>query len=155
VDPDKLFGRHLAILGNTGSGKSCSVAGIIRWCLQAAGAVRQRLGNPGSAAARFIILDPNGEDRNTFPDLPPALTIFDVVPHEGTECLRVPAWMWNSAEWSAFAQASPRVQRPLLLEGLRSIRSGASADTSVDRRIAGLFGGHRALIASLIRQGPQ
>lgn len=27
VDPDKLFGRHLAVLGNTGSGKSCSVAG--------------------------------------------------------------------------------------------------------------------------------
>ncbi|MGI4829961.1 MAG: helicase HerA domain-containing protein [Janthinobacterium lividum] len=25
VDPDRLFGRHLAILGNTGSGKSCSV----------------------------------------------------------------------------------------------------------------------------------
>jgi uncharacterized protein len=33
VDPDKLFGRHLAVLGNTGSGKSCSVAGLIRWSL--------------------------------------------------------------------------------------------------------------------------
>ena len=30
VDPDKVFGRHLAVLGNTGSGKSCSVAGLIR-----------------------------------------------------------------------------------------------------------------------------
>ena len=28
IDPDKLFGRHLAVLGNTGSGKSCSVAGL-------------------------------------------------------------------------------------------------------------------------------
>lgn len=27
IDPDRLFGRHLAVLGNTGSGKSCSVAG--------------------------------------------------------------------------------------------------------------------------------
>ena len=25
IDPDRLFGRHLAVLGNTGSGKSCSV----------------------------------------------------------------------------------------------------------------------------------
>ena len=25
VNPDKLFGRHLAVLGNTGAGKSCSV----------------------------------------------------------------------------------------------------------------------------------
>lgn len=31
IDPDRLFGRHLAILGNTGSGKSCTVAGVIRW----------------------------------------------------------------------------------------------------------------------------
>ncbi|MGB9202382.1 MAG: DUF87 domain-containing protein, partial [Terriglobales bacterium] len=36
VDPDKLFGRHLAVLGNTGSGKSCTVAGLIRWSLEAA-----------------------------------------------------------------------------------------------------------------------
>ena len=36
VDPDKLFGRHLAVLGNTGAGKSCSVAGLIRWSLDAA-----------------------------------------------------------------------------------------------------------------------
>ena len=36
VDPDRLFGRHLAVLGNTGSGKSCSVAGLIRWSLEAA-----------------------------------------------------------------------------------------------------------------------
>ena len=36
VDPDKLFGRHLAVLGNTGAGKSCSVAGLVRWSLDAA-----------------------------------------------------------------------------------------------------------------------
>ena len=37
IDPDRLFGRHLAILGNTGSGKSCTVAGVIRWSIEAAG----------------------------------------------------------------------------------------------------------------------
>ena len=36
VDPDRIFGRHLAVLGNTGSGKSCSVAGLIRWSMDAA-----------------------------------------------------------------------------------------------------------------------
>ena len=36
VDPNRLFGRHLAVLGNTGSGKSCSVAGLIRWSLEEA-----------------------------------------------------------------------------------------------------------------------
>src|SRR5690606_922694 len=36
VGPDKLFGRHLAVLGNTGAGKSCSVAGLVRWSIAAA-----------------------------------------------------------------------------------------------------------------------
>ena len=36
IDPNRLFGRHLAVLGNTGSGKSCSVAGLIRWSIEAA-----------------------------------------------------------------------------------------------------------------------
>ena len=36
VNPDKLFGRHLAVLGNTGAGKSCTIAGLVRWSLEAA-----------------------------------------------------------------------------------------------------------------------
>ena len=37
IDPDRLFGRHLAVLGNTGSGKSCSVAAAFQalWSGQA------------------------------------------------------------------------------------------------------------------------
>lgn len=50
VDPDRLFGRHLAILGNTGSGKSCSVAGVIRWSIEAAQASADKRAN-----SRFII----------------------------------------------------------------------------------------------------
>ena len=58
VDPDKLFGRHLAVLGNTGSGKSCSVAGLIRWSLAAAKDALPT-GEPVAAPnARFIVLDP-------------------------------------------------------------------------------------------------
>jgi uncharacterized protein len=61
VHPDKLFGRHFAVLGNTGSGKSCSVAGIIRWSLEAAAARSHAHSDAKPANARFIVLDPNGE----------------------------------------------------------------------------------------------
>ena len=30
IDPDALFSKHLAILGNTGSGKSCTIASLIQ-----------------------------------------------------------------------------------------------------------------------------
>ena len=126
VDPDKLFGRHLAVLGNTGAGKSCSVAGLIRWSLEAA---RDRIQTklPESETgndvpnARFIVLDPNGEYARAFKDL--NVRMFRVEPEDGDKQLRVPAWLWNGAEWAAFTGASPGVQRPLLLNALRRLRS--------------------------------
>lgn len=125
VDPDRLFGRHLAVLGNTGSGKSCSVAGLIRWSMDAAKKVR---GDESDPNARFIVLDPNGEYANTFRDMS-KVRVFAVEPDEGIEQLQVPLWFWNSEEWSAFTQASAKAQRPTLVQALRSVRDGAFTTT--------------------------
>jgi DNA helicase HerA-like ATPase len=121
VDPDRLFGRHLAVLGNTGSGKSCTVAGLIRWCLEEA--QRECSGRPN---ARFIILDPNGEYSHAFTKDNATIRarIFKVNAGEGERPLKVPLWFWNSAEWCAFTQASARTQRPLLRRALREIKAG-------------------------------
>ncbi|PJK15093.1 ATPase [Lysobacteraceae bacterium NML07-0707] len=121
IDPDRLFGRHLAVLGNTGSGKSCSVAGLIRWSMDEA-----RKARDGAAPnARFIVLDPNGEYASTFCDMS-HVRVFAVEPREkeNIEQLQVPLWLWNSAEWSAFTQASAKTQRPTLVQALRSVRDG-------------------------------
>lgn len=119
VDPDRIFGRHLAVLGNTGSGKSCSVAGLIRWSMDSVRKARK--GNDPNA--RFIVLDPNGEYANTFKGMG-KVRIFAVESSEGIEQLQVPLWFWNSAEWSAFTQASSKTQRPTLIQALRSVRDG-------------------------------
>ena len=137
IDPDRLFGRHLAVLGNTGSGKSCSVAGLIRWSLEAA--EKKRGAKPN---ARFIVLDPNGEYAKTFQDLG-EVRVYAVEPSEGIEQLQVPLWFWNSAEWSAFTQASEKAQRPLLRRALREMRS--STDVTEDaiftlrRKVSSIF----------------
>ncbi|WP_205881179.1 ATP-binding protein [Leucobacter insecticola] len=122
IDPDRLFGRHLAVLGNTGSGKSCSVAGLIRWSLEAA---RKKSGSDPNA--RFIVLDPNGEYSKTFNDL--GARVFSVEPRDGAQQMVVPTWLWNSDEWAAIAQASAATQRPLLKRALRDVRSGLSGGT--------------------------
>jgi len=123
VDPNRLFGRHLAVLGNTGSGKSCSVAGLIRWSLEQATESR----TDGLPNARFIILDPNGEYSRAFGgDKAINPRIFKVDPAQSETALQVPLWFWNSAEWCAFTQASARTQRPLLRRALREIKSGRS-----------------------------
>jgi hypothetical protein len=123
IDPDRLFGRHLAVLGNTGSGKSCSVAGLIRWSLESAQAQRQDKDCPN---ARFIVLDPNGEYSRAFedPESNVKARIFKVSPENGECALKVPLWFWNSAEWVSFTQASAKTQRPTLIQALRSVRDG-------------------------------
>lgn len=120
VDPERLFGRHLAVLGNTGSGKSCSVAGIIRWSLEAARENDDRAPN-----ARFIVLDPNGEYSRAFPGNDGLeARLFKVDPGQGENPLQVPLWFWNTAEWSSFTQASGKAQRPTLIYALRAVRDG-------------------------------
>lgn len=127
IDPDRLFGRHLAVLGNTGSGKSCSVAGLIRWSLEAA---RLKLKDTAKDKpnARFIILDPNGEYSRAFGSADSDLQarIFKVSPEVGELALHVPLWFWNSAEWVSFTQASAKTQKPTLVQALRFLRDQQS-----------------------------
>lgn len=118
VDPDRLFGRHIAVIGNTGSGKSCSVAGMIQWSIEAA------MDAAAQPNARFIILDPNGEYSRAFgPDTKFKGRIFKVEAGEKEHQLKVPSWFWNSSEWASFTQASAKVQLPLLKRSLRAMRN--------------------------------
>ncbi len=126
VDPNKLFGRHLAVLGNTGSGKSCSVAGLIRWSLEAAFAARKEESHEGPASSRFIVLDPNGEYGSAFDGIE-GVQHYRVGGGGGAEPLQVPGWLMNSHEWASVTYASVRAQRPVLVRALRDLK-GANED---------------------------
>ena len=128
IDPDRLFGRHLAVLGNTGSGKSCSVAGLIQWSIKAAkGASDNSEKTPN---ARFIVLDPNGEYSKVFQNAGRVFKVGDT-----NNPLEVPLWFWNSVEWCSFTQASSRAQVPLLKRALRSMRN-EEFDVCSDKNMA-------------------
>jgi DNA helicase HerA-like ATPase len=136
VNPDRVFGRHIAILGNTGSGKSCSVAGLIRWSLEAA---KKETVKGKNLNARFIVLDPNGEYCNAFDGLcivrKYQIKFNSDKSDAESEQLKVPSWIWNSYEWSSIAQASGKTQRPLLRRALREIKRG-SVSNATDTLIA-------------------
>lgn len=109
VDPDKLFGRHLAVLGNTGSGKSCTLAALVRSAVESAqksikkpeipAGARKLKAEKDNPNARFIILDPNGEYSKCFQDLGAGCRVFQVPPLTNTDAAEftLPAWMWNSS----------------------------------------------------------
>lgn len=123
IDPDRLFGRHLAILGNTGSGKSCSVAGLIRWSLESA---RKNLSDKTETVnSRFIVLDPNGEYSKAFADKQDAsIYTVNVEDGDGKKQLEIPLWFWNTDEWCGFTKASPKTHRTTIVHALKSVRSG-------------------------------
>lgn len=168
VDPDKLFGRHLAVLGNTGAGKSCTVAGLIRWSLEAARESRIKAATKAQEEgaqrtskdvkknyepnARFIVLDPNGEYVRAFEDL--NVRFFRVEPSGEGKQLKVPAWLWNGEEWAAFTGAAPGVQRPVLLKALRSLRGGAGIPDSFEAHAAATLRAYRNIfhVAHSIRE---
>jgi len=156
VDPDKIFGRHLAVLGNTGSGKSCSVAGLVRWSLEAAQKARDEAGVAGKPNARFIVLDPNGEYAHAFSDLGSSVRLFRVPPVSGNEKpLSVPAWMWNGHEWGAVAHAQPGAQRPLLLQGIRELKSGQSEGIPREAMIGRYVASYSIRLTSMLNVGTQ
>jgi DNA helicase HerA-like ATPase len=129
INPDKLFGRHVAVLGNTGSGKSCSVAGLIRWSLEEA--EKHKIAELDKLNTRFIVLDPNGEYSNSFSDLNADVKLFKVEITEeevgAFKQLKVPAWFWNSYEWGSFLIASGKTQKPILRQALRDLKNGGAS----------------------------
>lgn len=156
VDPDKLFGRHLAVIGNTGSGKSCTLAALVRSAIESAqSSIKNEANNSAEMAnsnpnARFIILDPNGEYSKCFQDLGSGCRVFQVPPLSNSDAKEfiLPAWMWNSSEWAAVAQAAPRAQRPLLQAALRNLRSNKHVTLTSENR---LFARCKALKSYLLQ----
>ena len=139
VEPNKLFGQHMAVLGNTGSGKSCTVAGLIRWCIESTNERESKDKQIGQQKksnlnARFIILDPNGEYSQAFSDFNRRL--YQAEP-DGDEAkqLKVPAWFWSGEEWAAFTGAASGVQKPILFEAIRLLKSGVDAPNVLETEI--------------------
>jgi hypothetical protein len=151
VHPDKLFGRHLAVLGNTGSGKSCSVAGIVRWSLEAA-----REAQPNKLPnARFIVLDPNGEYADAYRHGQLKARRYAVEGTDQARPLTVPGWLWNGQEWAAFTAAQGGVQRPLLLRALRLLRNAGEGVQTVRDQAVRRYRGYLRLVEQLYANLPQ
>lgn len=131
IDPDAFFGKHAAIIGSTGSGKSCSIATILQSIIE-----QENVKN-----TRFIILDTNGEYRSAFQkqnengEWDDAKTEFKSLyiptdPAENEQKLVIPYWFMNSDDFVRIFRASPGVQRPVLLNALSSARNTSDSKTA-------------------------
>ena len=123
INPDAFFGKHVAVLGSTGSGKSCTIASILQ-------SVRRF---PGVKRTTCIILDTNGEYRTAFQrqredgcweSVGPGNVVYvPSGPNTSPDRLVIPYWFMNTEDFVRLFQASRGVQRPVLLEALRLARN--------------------------------
>lgn len=89
VSLNELVTRHCAVLGSTGSGKSTTVASLLRSiCKNSA---------PESEypSARILMLDIHGEYSEALADI---ASVFSVDPQHGEQKLLIPYWALNSAD---------------------------------------------------------
>ncbi|MFD2231363.1 ATP-binding protein [Alkalimarinus sediminis] len=83
VDLDSLVNRHSAILGSTGSGKSTSVASLIRAIITAH---EKQISLP---SARIVLFDIHGEYASALGDI---ATTFSITPTKVEENFYIPYW---------------------------------------------------------------
>jgi len=95
VDLDRLITRHSAVVGSTGSGKSTTVASLLR-SIALSGDNEVSIGFP---SARILLLDIHGEYGRA---LRSVSTVFRVNPSEGEQPLHIPFWALAPDELLSF-----------------------------------------------------
>ena len=113
LDINKLFNIHTAVLGNSGSGKSNTIAHILQEVY--------RKQNNHAHGAKTIIFDANGEypiafgaDSNLADDID-TICYKPNIKHDnqnGYVPFELPYYLMNLDEWLSFLMASERTQKP-------------------------------------------
>jgi len=106
INPDKLFSRHLSVLGNTGAGKSNTIASILQAILKNEDVTKGK-------GAHFIIFDTNGEYKNAFC----GHKEFDTL-YVNQSTLRIPYWFLNFSDLTNLFQAKEGTQIPILQQAI-------------------------------------
>ncbi|MEZ9187031.1 ATP-binding protein [Vibrio splendidus] len=111
ISINSFFNIHTAVLGNSGSGKSNTIAHIIQDI--------HKKKEHSAIGSRILIFDVNGEYRNAFEnhDKSENLNVRFLKPNiesieDGYNPFYLPHFLMNIDEWSAFLMATDATQRP-------------------------------------------
>lgn len=112
VNIDRFFGFHFAVFGNTGAGKSNTIATIIQEIY--------RKTNYSAKGSKFVFIDSNGEYDKAFGKLNednPDIMVKSFVATDDTVAnnrLEIPVWALSADDWAILLHATERTQVPIL-----------------------------------------
>lgn len=104
-NPNVLFGKHLGVFGNTGSGKTCTVVSIIQNYIR----------NNPNKDIKFVILDVNGEYKRAFEESEAEYISFNE--------LRFHHSILSNPEYGRLFRAAEGVQYPALRDCINQLRT--------------------------------
>ena len=118
VKLDEFFGFHFAVFGNTGAGKSNTIARMIQEVFSKT--------NYSAKGARFIVFDSNGEYESAFKNLGVTNQDIDVkllsTSPDSDNRLQIPVWALSVDDWAVLLHASEKTQVPIISRALDMIR---------------------------------
>lgn len=113
-----MFGKHVAILGNTGSGKSCTLTAILQSLF------KFEYNGQYLRNAHIVIFDTNGEYKDAF-DIDSKYKVNPFCIND--EGLKVPYWFMNYDDMDYLFEPTTGTQGPVLKRALGLAKSKASA----------------------------
>lgn len=118
VKLNEFFGFHFAVFGNTGAGKSNTIARMIQEVFSKT--------NYSAKGARFIIFDSNGEYESAFKDLGVTNQEINVkllsTSPDSDNRLQIPVWALSVDDWAVLLHASEKTQVPIISRALDMIK---------------------------------
>jgi uncharacterized protein len=120
INPDRFFGKHAAILGNTGSGKSCTLVSLIQSMFS------YKYNGNNLKSAHFIIFDTNGEYKKAF-DIKEDNIVNPF--HISQEGMKVPHWFMNYDDMDYLFEPTSGSQAPVLKRAVSLGKNGTKAST--------------------------
>ncbi|MDR1091138.1 MAG: ATP-binding protein [Prevotella sp.] len=118
VKLNEFFGFHFAVFGNTGSGKSNTIARMIQTIFSKT--------NLPARGAKFIVFDSNGEYKSAFENIGVQNADIKVkflnTSGDGNEKIEIPVWALSVDDWAILLHASEKTQVPIIGRALEFIR---------------------------------
>ena len=128
---NEFFGFHFAIFGNTGAGKSNTIARLIQNIFSKT--------NYSAKGARFVIFDSNGEYEAAFKEITANNSLIKVknlnASNNQDSKLEIPVWALTVDDWAILLHATEKTQIPIIRRALELINTFDSDNDSENSKI--------------------
>ena len=121
IDINRFFASHIAILGNTGSGKSNTLASLYENMLNSKNNCGKRYIELIKNKSRFLVIDTNGEYTNSFTDSE-SKRIIKINMRSAVSSFKIPLMCTDSEDWGVMLNATDKTQQPLLDKTFKDLK---------------------------------